>query len=578
MQQHKNVEDKLRELEEQQDPVFGDVEKHWGNMKAMLPPEMPPVQTNTTAGGWLGVAGLSLLAASAIYYFIGTGNKWQPPIEKLPAAAFVPAPLFTDTFIKPDSTGRIKYHAGSIKRIHAIQQFFSQGIVNKRSSHIGAGSSVLSGSITISLPLDAAGITAAARTRLLKDFLGSLQKEKETFEIESGRDTFIRAREGTVVFIPANSFNCNGKIKLSLGEYYQYADMVANQLQTVSDGQQLVSGGMFNIRGMDEKNTMVKIRPGNSIKLFVPGITQKDSMSVFLGNKGDETIRNEERGLPANWQLTSLSIDSPVSKMFIRAIDLRDNNLYQPFVSYANANKAIFIRSRESVYSRKELKALLEKKYGDVYSKIRIKNQWERNLLGKKVSDGIDEEWSDRVFNSHGVGDTAALTPLSIRIYKLQPIDTVYKIVSWIHKGTTRLTPMPQLTPKLTAAIGEKYNIQLNQLGWINCDRFYKTRGTRNDYVVDLKDSSYSYYTVLVFDRMKSIMPGNQQAGTTVVFPGIPAKEPFTIISIGINSKGQAVYAMKKGPFNSSFISNLPFEPATATSVKTSLSKLDRVL
>jgi hypothetical protein len=231
--------------------------------------------------------------------------------------------------------------------------------------------------------------------------------------------------------------------------------------------------------------------------------------------------------------------------------------------------------SRKSELTKEQLKDLLQKKYGSYYDKIKVKQQWERSIFFKQQFDTYDYEWGNWVGNSWGVGDTAELTPNSIRTYKLQPIDTVYKVLYWVHKGMRKVN-LPVLTENMKAKIAEKYSIQLDKLGWINCDRFNKVSGQKENYIVDLKDSSYNYCTMLIFDKYKSLLSGTYVNNTMVAFYNIPANEPFKIVSIGINKDGETVYAMKEGIYKSSIIEGLRFEPISAPGLKTALSKMDQ--
>ncbi len=421
--------------------------------------------------------------------------------------------------------------------------------------------------------------TIPDKKTMLSSFLIQLKKDEQEFVIDNNKDTLIACNEGTNIFIPAHSFNASGTVTFRVREFYKYSDMVMNRLVTKSGDDQLITGGMFHLSAIKNGNE-VTLNTANPIRVYLPNITAKDSMSIFEGEdkigKATAMKSTGDRLLGTNfinWTLSTVSIDSPVYKMFIRAMDLRDNVVSTTYRADGRS-KAVFTMSRQSNYSKEELKALLEKKYKDYYDKIRVRKQWERNLLFKVKADGYDEEYGDMVMNSWGVGDTAELLPGSIRIHKLTPIDTVYKLLYWVHNGS-RQVRQPVLDTRNIGMVAEKYSIQLNKLGWVNCDKFNNYTGAKIEYVVDLKDTSYNYYTVLVFDRFKSLINGYNRTGTIVSFPNIPANEPVKIISIGINKEGKSVYAVKEAKVSNEK-AELEFVETTASSLKESLSKIDR--
>ena len=203
--------------------------------------------------------------------------------------------------------------------------------------------------------------TSINHAALLTDLFQQLAKEKQVFRINNSRDTLLFAKEGTVLFIPAHSFY--GKdIEIGITEFYAYADMIANRLVTTSNGQQLVSGGMLHIEAK-ENGATVKLSNNQQIRAFVPGINSEDSMQLFYGNSntngGGDTIVSGNNN--PNWILSNNGLNSPFVKLDIRAIDLTDEYA-EKSGTFFSKSKAVFYRSRNAIYSRKELKEILQKK------------------------------------------------------------------------------------------------------------------------------------------------------------------------------------------------------------------------
>ena len=86
----------------------------------------------------------------------------------------------------------------------------------------------------------------------------SFIKPPQKLKVNAQKDTTIVCKEGTKLSIKANSFvNVNGdlikgNIDLNVTEYYKLSDMLLANLSTTSNGEQLETGGMLNIKASKE--------------------------------------------------------------------------------------------------------------------------------------------------------------------------------------------------------------------------------------------------------------------------------------------------------------------------------------
>ncbi|MEY4602930.1 MAG: hypothetical protein RIT43_222 [Bacteroidota bacterium] len=80
-----------------------------------------------------------------------------------------------------------------------------------------------------------------------------------------------------------------------------------------------------------------------------------------------------------------------------------------------------------------------------------------------------------------------------------------------------------------------------SKMGFINCDKFDKTRGPRQDMIVSV-DSKLKPQVYLVFKGMNSIMSYSSMEKNKCIFQKIPVKHVFDVVAIAIDSKAQ-VYA-----------------------------------
>ena len=124
------------------------------------------------------------------------------------------------------------------------------------------------------------------------------------------------------------------------------------------------------------------------------------------------------------------------------------------------------------------------------------------------------------------------------------------------------------------ARLESKYNFRITTLGWINCDRFYNDSRPKINYYVDLNDTAYNYQTMLVFDNIKSMMPGYTN-GNKIVFSNVPEGESAKVISVGIQN-GKTVAAMENVLLSKTPLTKLKFEDTSPAAFKEDVKGLDK--
>ena len=562
---------KLRQLENQQLPDLSQMDQHWKELQLQLAVPVTKAAVKS-AYYWLAAASVAVVLA-----FVWILNRGKEPVktampavaEQAPRATTVPAPpaVLPEPVTKPVSRPAEAIATG-------VTEFVPQNEIITT-----VPDSIAATAYNIPVADTPTGKKIMADNQaVLQNLLASVEQPPQVFFIDNKKDTVLVAREGTVVFLPAGSFATNDSIRFEIREFYSYAEMVANGLSTLSDGRQLVTGGMLHLVAK-RKGQETAINPQRPLRVFIPGITAADSMQIFSGKKGGSgqvdytNAQPEWTGGDLNWELTKVSIDSPVYKMFIRALDLRDDAIEYTTYHGGEKVKAVFRRSPESPYSKEELMVMLKKKYGDYYDKIKIRSIWKRDLLFRKRSVNDDEEYYRVVYNSSGIGDTSVFLPGTVRIYRLTPIDTVYRVCYWAHLGYREMK-VPVFSRAIVSAIGEKYSIALDKLGWINCDRFYQSNQPKTDYAVDVSDDANNYVAYMVFDKIKSVL-GSSRAGNRLIFTNIPASEPVRIMVMGARN-GKPVSALINTNTSRNLLDIPVFEAAAADDIRSSLDQLNR--
>lgn len=571
MQQDRNdIENIISQKEHEESPNLNQMENHWNKMQQMLLPNTIVSKINFVKK--IVAYGIAAVLITVLLFFVNNyATKKEAPIAiKKNIETIKPNDILFDTALLKQQVN----NNASVKNITGSKNKTSIAILNLKTKstpfyNIPRDTSLFKNfDIQIDSTNKSANVSREVNQQLLNNFISSIQKRGELFTINNLRDTTIKAKEGTTFFFPMGSFLTKDSVVFEVKEFYKYEDMIANGLTTMANENQLISGGMLSlsakVNGME-----VDVNPLKEIRIFIPNLTANDSMEIFEGKQRDAKDSDLKEGNMIaqnniNWQLSKVRIDSAIIKMYLRAIDLTDDEIIYRITNNGKA-KTVFFKAKNSALSKSELLGMIKEKHGNYYDIIRLKNlSWSNTVFRYS-------ETTPLIYDYTGVGDTSDYSPRMIQIYNLKIIDTVYKIDRWINKGFVT-TNRPSFSANTLNLIGEKYSIGINKLGWINCDKFYRYAGKKSNVTVNLNDNAYSYITYMVFENFKSIMQGYEN-GKMVMFPNIPMGEPVKIISIGIKD-GKVISAIKNTITSTNMISDLPFQLTSQKDFKSSLSIL----
>ncbi|MCH2045907.1 MAG: OmpA family protein [Saprospiraceae bacterium] len=133
-------------------------------------------------------------------------------------------------------------------------------------------------------------------------------KNTEQFTIRADRDTTLRGKKGTIVFIPAGTFqtveglSVEGKnIRISLQEAYSHEDILLSNLTTMSGDQLLETGGMVHIDAVTAQGEQLSINPKKEISLTMPSKEElPEGMQLFYGDRSPHDIAQD-----IDWEVTN---------------------------------------------------------------------------------------------------------------------------------------------------------------------------------------------------------------------------------------------------------------------------------
>jgi hypothetical protein len=573
-QDNQHINKKLQELESQSLPDLSKMDDHWQQMKTMIQPGVVPAgKKNNPAKRyfrWMIAAVFTGALFLMTYQFVlrpkrsktisGKANE-QPAIDKKIKTDILPSLSVRDKDESEPQEPRLPPAVKSLK------------------VRTTSGVDTILRVVPVNDPVNPSDEMAT-----LDKFFKQLEKPVQEFVIDNQKDTVITGEDGTALLIPAYTFSGKGSVIISMREFYSYEDIITNKLSTCSDGRQLVTSGMIHLFAtVDGKQ--VDIQPGRSIQWFVPDTTAAmKRMQLFTGNvatrsKNTLTVLNDffegtrdTVAVPGNfeginWIPQQRYFSDGVINTVVRVLDLRN----EPFKTRNTKHGlvGVFHISADPKANKEYLQTMLKDKYG--YYKVKVKKR--RDGLFTRLFPHFLERGNRTA--GEDVGDSAWVSLKIATTYNLQATDT---ISSTPRRTNSEFYPVKSnlkeaIINKSLNDLAKRFSVDIRNLGWINCDRFYNDQRPRVDYYVDLKDTAVNYYTLLVFENMRSMLSGYTN-GNKIVFSNVPEGEPAKVISVGIQN-GKTVAAMENVLVSKTPFSNLKFERTSPADFKEDVKVLD---
>lgn len=588
-----NMDNKLRQLDNQSLPDLSRQDEHWQQMQQTLQSGVTPGNKDgRSKRSWYWIA-----AACIIGLFFMAVYKWLlPHNEEKSSAANPDSQTISNNQLSKDTTSSVNI-SNNNDRFLSIPGKSSQ---SKQS--ISIKPKIIDGNNSSDTIIQVTPVTTQPtenkkESQTLAGFFKQMEKATQEFVIDPTKDTVVNGADGTALLIPANTLNSKRPVTILLKEYYSYEDIITNKLTTCSNGQQLVTGGMIHILAVADGKE-VNVNPGKSFRWFVPDTSAViKEMQLFIGdvrNSGtllkEETFTLSDRSTTTVLKDTSISLQSvetvnwiPQNQLFatnflvtkVKVLDLQNDPYRAKETKYGTIGK--FHIAKDTKISRDQLAEDLKNKYG--YYKVIIKkipdskSKRKRRSRIKVSGSAVNPMFEfSNAFNS--LGDSAWISMKQAKFYKLEPTDTVTYTLTGISFSTTGTVLKKTFNNTNLNALANRFSVDIRTLGWINCDRFYRDNRPKVDYYVNLKDTALNYHTVLVFEDMKSMMQG-LISGNKVIFMGVPKGISARVISVGIQD-GKAVAAMEKITPDRSIINNLRFEETTPNAFKEQAATMDK--
>lgn len=609
-EENKDMDKKLRQLEEQSLPDLTRQDEHWKKMQGLIDNPLPDTKP---MADWKSSLWVMAIFGFVFLYWIGnlifstktpdaTAIKADSEIMSADTSGRDTIKLYRrELQLSKDSiqlsaltTMRVKdsliyiQPLSPIKTNHSVQVMPAVKNSEPRKLVRARNSNNNDTLILVSPAPPPADTTPVKKGMTLDEFFSQLKKPEQHFRIDNRRDTLLTGLDGTVLFIPAGTFAAKDEVQLTMTEYYSYTDIITHQLSTCSNGAPLVTGGMIHLTAT-ANGKEVNILPSKAIRWFVPdtaaslsqmqlfnGVTNNNQARRQLLNEEGDTMTMSNSQALINWLPNEMYFTTTYFTTTVRVLDLRN----EPFKSRSTRKGMIgkFYIDPNSNLTREEIKKQMTDRFD--YHRVVVRKQRERYGFFYKLTPRFMRRSPDNP-SSQPVGDSAWIDPVIAKAFRLTPTDTLISrntSVGMSYRGIRMASPVKGVDTLLSNAnlnsLAKRFSVDIRELGWINCDRFYRDNGPRIDYIVNLGDTASNYYTLLVFDNIKSMINGTV-SGKQVRFNQMPLGLKARLITVGIRD-GKPVAAMQPVTIDKQVLEGLKFEETSAPVFKEQVATLDR--
>ncbi len=408
-----------------------------------------------------------------------------------------------------------------------------------------------------------------------------LQKDLRSQTIDADQPAEMILEKGTRLIFPANVFvhsngqAVEGKIEVQALEYMNAAELMTVRQQTSSEKRPLETAGTCFVQAKQNGETL-QLAKGKQIVVQFPSALAIDQMELFYldtlldasGAATNDWTAAGQRGLFNRYQKPNGIVLSTVvgQPQITLAVAEGPFDYLETFegdtsaMNYLNGfpanyfNRGVFYI--DDALNRNITETELQQKYPCLKSISfrRFSKKWREAFTADMLHNRTARKF---------IGIKKNPSKRQLKRANHSPVEGL----------SSNVTPNNSFDQLVKAYQQSNIQFTLNRLQWINCDRFSNVF-PRNNMVVELADSIQTDYctTSLVFDDIKSILPGTIVSPNKIMFYNVPVGKQVTFFIVA-NRKGKLVQAV------SNMITNQRMAPVGLTltntqTVKETISKL----
>lgn len=411
-----------------------------------------------------------------------------------------------------------------------------------------------------------------------------LETPLQSFCINRYRDTVIRCKQGTVIYIKANSLlpgtNCDGScITFNVKEDFLPSDMLFDNLSTTSNGEILESDGMLFTEAVDCNGNKLVLQKGKDLVIVMPTDSINPSAKIFDGNRTHDSIMNwtiNNNSILSDFTLSDLDLCGGwICDRVKSTIDCKPCHFF--FCRIARVGKAakgIFSKEQRAINiefrrCQNELKGLKDSTATILSTNpnvVSTRPALESNLVPKCQE-------LEKLFNQYGVNNLESLL-LAINKPLLDSfkVSTITQLKDTLAKITAQKIELSYLNKKVSFSDFKYYVYNSSKLGWTNVDCFAAIPASQKTTLkVNLK-AELNIDCKLVFKNSRTIIPATIEEGK-YEFKGVPKGKKAFIVAVKYED-GQAFLAMQEVTIsNKNF--DIEFKELTLEELKAQLRLLD---
>jgi TonB family protein len=429
------------------------------------------------------------------------------------------------------------------------------------------------------------------------------EKSPQIFTIPIDKDTIIECKEVTTLRIPANSFMIessgeavNGDVEISVKEYYDLSDMILANLSTMSGDKILETGGMIHISANSHGENCI-LKKDREIKIGFPYFSEKKDMQLFSGDWKNNNIDwtpmipsdDTNKSTPQETDQPELEIFTVVEAMPSfpggnKSFDAyMSQNLKYPFSALEDKSEGtvyvtFVVDEFGFITNPRVLRGVnraLDKAAVYVISKM---PQW---IPGTQRSIPVPVQFNMPVTFSLDKINLTEKAILEAKEFeeKIEDVSVVYNVNGFSTDDSVYQEEFErQVEEEGFQSTGvsqlNRYLFSTSQLGWINCDIFFRDNRPKINYIVETNNTEETFVKV-IFHSVKSILYG-LPSGNNYFFRKVPEGEKITIVAFR-NANEQLLLAVKESVVSKNGEINLDFQPITLDLLKMEMEKINSI-
>ena len=398
-------------------------------------------------------------------------------------------------------------------------------------------------------------------------FRDHFDQKGQQFWVDPPHDTTLRCNEGTLLHFPAHAFGSSSgeqvreKVKVTVKEYYENADILMAGLGTKSKERVLETGGMIHVEA-EADGKACELRDGKSMKVEFPRKKGQKDMKLFSGERKMDGRMNWEVESGADLNRTYSEEGLEQKAMF----------------PGGDTAKTLYIME----HTEYPASAQAQGKEGVV--RIRVKIERSGELQNPELIDRANPSLNRAAFSMvKGMPSWIPAQKDGQRVKSRDTIEVKFQL-SEAMKEEEAEEPMSaeEFENKMEgdgkiaeASTGEisNYLFSSTQMGWLNCDRFLDQLRTK-EYVVKLKEKPEKSDVKLFLHEQRSFLKAGLQEEDHV-FEQVPRNAEISVVVIQAASDGYKMAVKATNTRNEN--PELSFDQVTLKGLKSEMKRLNGI-